>query len=56
MPASTQWHRNVLSVREKIVAQFDQRFLKMWRYYLSYCECGFRVGSIDLMQITLLKP
>ena len=51
-----QWHRNVLSVREKIVAQFDQRFLNMWRYYLSYCECGFRVGSIDLMQITLHKP
>jgi cyclopropane-fatty-acyl-phospholipid synthase len=49
------WHRNVLGVREKIVHQFDERFLRMWRYYLSYCECGFRVGSIDLMQITLRK-
>jgi cyclopropane-fatty-acyl-phospholipid synthase len=51
-----QWHRNVLAAREPIVAQFDERFLRMWRYYLSYCECGFRVGSIDLMQITLEKP
>lgn len=51
-----QWHRNVLAVRERIVRQFDERFLRMWRYYLSYCECGFRVGSIDLMQITLRKP
>ena len=51
-----QWHRNVLAVREHICEQFDERFLRMWRYYLSYCECGFRVGSIDLMQITLLKP
>ncbi|TDU26713.1 cyclopropane-fatty-acyl-phospholipid synthase [Panacagrimonas perspica] len=51
-----QWHRNVLAVRDPIVEQFDERFLRMWRYYLSYCECGFRVGSIDLMQITLQKP
>ena len=49
------WDRNVLAVREKIVAQFDERFLRMWRYYLAYCECGFRTGSIDLMQITLHK-
>jgi cyclopropane-fatty-acyl-phospholipid synthase len=51
-----QWHRNVLAAREPIVQLFDERFLRMWRYYLSYCECGFRVGSIDLMQITLEKP
>lgn len=50
-----QWHRNVMSVRDKIVEQFDERFLRMWRYYLAYCECGFRTGSIDLMQITLRK-
>jgi cyclopropane-fatty-acyl-phospholipid synthase len=49
------WHRNVLAVRDKVVQQFDERFLRMWRYYLSYCECGFRTGSIDLMQITLRK-
>lgn len=50
------WHRNVLAAREPIVAQFDERFLRLWRYYLAYCECGFRVGSVDLMQITLAKP
>ncbi|MCX7070746.1 MAG: cyclopropane-fatty-acyl-phospholipid synthase [Gammaproteobacteria bacterium] len=50
------WHRNVLGVREQIVQQFDERFLRMWRYYLSYCECGFRTGSIDLMHLTLNKP
>ncbi|NKF21267.1 SAM-dependent methyltransferase [Solimonas marina] len=47
------WHRNVMAVRDAVVEQFDERFLRMWRYYLAYCECGFRVGSIDLMQITL---
>jgi cyclopropane-fatty-acyl-phospholipid synthase len=49
------WDRNVLAVRDKIVQQFDERFLRMWRYYLAYCECGFRTGSIDLMQISLRK-
>jgi cyclopropane-fatty-acyl-phospholipid synthase len=49
------WHRNVLAAREPIAQRFGERFLRLWRYYLSYCECGFRVGSIDLMQITLVK-
>lgn len=50
------WHRNVLAVRDQVVQLFDERFMRMWRYYLSYCECGFRVGSIDLMQVSLVKP
>lgn len=49
------WHRNVLAASEAIIKQFDERFLRMWRYYLAYCECGFRTGSIDLMQISLHK-
>jgi len=27
---------------------FDQRFRKLWDYYLSYCEAGFRSGAIDV--------
>jgi cyclopropane-fatty-acyl-phospholipid synthase len=50
-----QWNRNVLGAREDIARQFSERFLRMWRYYLAYCECGFRAGSVDLMQITLHK-
>ena len=50
------WHRNVLAVRDTVVQQFDERFLRMWRYYLAYCECGFRVERVNLMQITLTKP
>jgi cyclopropane-fatty-acyl-phospholipid synthase len=49
------WDRNVQAVREQIVGQFDQRFYRLWRYYLAYCECGFRTGSIDLMQLSLKK-
>ncbi|WP_333572063.1 cyclopropane-fatty-acyl-phospholipid synthase family protein [Sphingomonas sp.] len=35
--------------------QFDERFVRLWRYYLMYCEGGFRGGGIDVIQMTLVK-
>lgn len=32
---------------------FDERFRRMWTYYLAYCEGGFRAGTIDVMQVRL---
>jgi cyclopropane-fatty-acyl-phospholipid synthase len=32
---------------------FDERFVRMWRYYLSYCRAGFSAGTIDVMQVRL---
>ena len=34
---------------------FDQRFRDLWRYYLMYCEGGFRGGGITVRQATLIK-
>ena len=34
----------------------DEVFIRMWRYYLSYCEGGFRERIIGTHQITLTKP
>jgi len=34
---------------------FDEAFHKLWRYYLMYCEGGFRSGGIDVAQVTLVK-
>lgn len=34
---------------------FDPRFHDLWRYYLMYCEGGFRGGGIDVAQVTLVK-
>lgn len=34
---------------------FDDRFIGLWRYYLSYCEGGFLAGNIDVHQVTLIK-
>ena len=35
---------------------YDEGFLRMWRYYLAYCEVGFRSGRVDLMQTILERP
>jgi cyclopropane-fatty-acyl-phospholipid synthase len=34
---------------------FDESFVRLWRYYLMYCEGGFRGGGIDVAQVTLVK-
>jgi cyclopropane-fatty-acyl-phospholipid synthase len=34
---------------------FDQRFINMWRFYLGYCEAGFRQQTIDVMQYVISK-
>ena len=39
----------------RLPAAFDQRFVGLWRYYLMYCEGGFRGGLIDVAQVTLIK-
>ena len=35
---------------------FDERFRRMWEYYLAYCEAGFRTGHVDVTQLTLTRP
>ncbi|MGH6788007.1 MAG: class I SAM-dependent methyltransferase [Novosphingobium sp.] len=39
----------------RLPAGFDRRFVELWRYYLMYCEGGFRGGGIDVRQVTLVK-
>jgi len=36
-------------------ARLDSRFRDLWRYYLMYCEGGFRGGGIDVAQVTLVR-
>ena len=35
---------------------FDDRFIRMWHYYLCYCEAGFRERQVGVSQILLEKP
>ena len=34
---------------------FNDTFLRMWNYYLSYCEGGFRSRNIDVGQFLIKK-
>ncbi len=35
---------------------FDERFMRIWEFYLAYCEAAFDSGDISLVQYTLQKP
>lgn len=35
---------------------FDERFRRMWRYYLSYCAAGFDIGRIDVRLFGFSRP
>ncbi|MFM7057196.1 MAG: class I SAM-dependent methyltransferase [Planctomycetota bacterium] len=35
---------------------FDERFIRMWRYYLCYCEAAFLERAIGLVQVLWAKP
>jgi cyclopropane-fatty-acyl-phospholipid synthase len=34
---------------------FDDRFRRLWEYYLAYCEAGFLSGNIDVRQVVFAK-
>ncbi len=50
------WRNKFSSSWEHISKQgFDNTFKRMWNFYLSYCEAGFKSKNIDLIQFSLLN-
>ncbi len=48
------WRDEFLKKWEEISQQgFDPKFKRMWHFYLSYCEAGFKSKNIDLIQFSL---
>ena len=39
----------------RLSPSFDEHFVRLWRYYLMYCEGGFLGGGIDVAQVTLVR-
>jgi cyclopropane-fatty-acyl-phospholipid synthase len=35
---------------------FDERFIRKWNYYLSYCEAGFAMRNISVVQMIYTRP
>lgn len=51
------WRERFLAAREAVQALgFDDRFIRLWEFYLCYCEAAFAHGSTDVLQYTLRKP
>jgi cyclopropane-fatty-acyl-phospholipid synthase len=51
-----EWLDRFDEVRGQILGMgFDERFIRMWRMYLAYCEAGFRTARTDVGQWTLSR-
>jgi cyclopropane-fatty-acyl-phospholipid synthase len=52
-----RWRANVDAQADRIRSLgYDERFLRLWRLYLSFCEAGFTERRIGNVQIVLAKP
>lgn len=52
-----RWRAAFVQRRAEVSALgFDERFMRIWEFYLCYCEAAFDAGDIDLVQFTLVKP
>jgi cyclopropane-fatty-acyl-phospholipid synthase len=51
-----RWRDVFLAKREAVLATgFDERFMRIWEFYLAYCEAAFMEDNIDVVQYTLRK-
>ena len=49
-----EWAKNFEAAWPQIARLgFDERFRRLWRFYLAYCEAGFAAGSTDVVQFEL---
>lgn len=49
------WHRNFEKAWPRLKDKYDERFYRMWRYYLLGCAGGFRSRTQQLWQIVMTK-
>lgn len=49
------WRERFMANRDRVVALYDERFCRMWEFYLVLCEIGFRFRSMMVFQIQLAK-
>ncbi len=51
------WRERFMQVKPQVLALgFDERFVRIWQFYLAYCEAAFMEANTDVVQYTLLKP
>jgi cyclopropane-fatty-acyl-phospholipid synthase len=51
------WRERFMARLSRVRAQgFNEQFIRMWEFYLAYCEGGFRERSIGVAQLLLARP
>ena len=51
-----RWRHSFMAQKRAVMQLgFDERFMRLWEFYLTYCEAAFDEGSIDVVQYTLQK-
>ena len=50
-----KWRERFLAHREEVVKLYDQRFVRMWEFYLACSEMAFREGDMVVFQIQMAK-
>jgi cyclopropane-fatty-acyl-phospholipid synthase len=51
-----RWRQQFFASREQVMQLgFDEPFIRLWEFYLAYCEAAFDEGSTNVMQFTLQK-
>jgi len=52
-----EWRKRFIAEKERILGLgYDERFCRMWEFYLAYCEGGFHERQLGLAQLILAKP
>lgn len=51
------WHHNLIEHKDALNQDgYDERFIRLWRYYFCYCEGGFIERAISTVQLVITKP
>ena len=52
-----EWRESFLARQSEVRALgFDERFARLWEYYLAYCEAGFEERALGDVQMLFAKP
>ena len=52
-----RWRHQFMTDKAQVLQLgFDERFVRIWEFYLAYCEAAFEQHNTDVLQFTLVKP
>ena len=55
-PTLAAWQQRFQGAWQDLSDRYDERFRRLWEFYLTYCEAGFLEGRIDDVQMLMQRP